>query len=141
VPAGNAADPLKTKVVVEVGPVPEKEKPGMPVAETDSMNPQAEMTLETKKFDGNVMVMAFLPLTGSAFTVEKENTAVWEDLPAMRLSQEMDRATANTRPGGASPILGVGAKVVVQSLLVLTETPQSGMEVVRCKTSPQSVTV
>ena len=56
--------------------MPEKEKPGMPFAEIDSVIPQEEAVLETKKFGGNVMVMELLPPTGSTVIVEKANTAV-----------------------------------------------------------------
>jgi hypothetical protein len=62
--------------VVEEGPVPEKEKPGMPFAEIDSVIPQEEAVLATKKFGGNVMVMELLPPAGSTVIVEKANTAV-----------------------------------------------------------------
>jgi len=54
----------------------------------------------------------------------------------------MVNETANTLPAAAgAPTVPVGANVVVQSLLVRTDTPQ-GSELGNCfKTRPQSVTV
>ncbi len=99
-----------------VGLLPTKEKPGRPATTIAGGAPQ-DAVLATKKLDGKVIVMLV-----QSDCVVKANAAVPDDDPAMRLVQGMDNDTAVTCPV-AAPMTPVGAYVVVQSLVVVTDTP------------------
>ncbi len=73
----------------------------------------------------------------------KENVTVCEDLPATRLAQGIVNDTAVTCPKTVPGIVPVGAYVVVQSLLVVTDTPQVAVkpDMIPLNVRPHSVMV
>ena len=103
--------------------------------------PQGGTALDVKKPFGKVMVMELAWPASRGVTVEKAKVAAWPVAPAMRLDQGMDSETAYTCPLLARPMVPVAAKVVVQSLLVLTDTPQGALVKKVFNVRPQSVTV
>ncbi len=66
---------------------------------------------------------------------------VCEDLPATRLAQGIVNDTAVTCPKAVPGIVPVGANVVVQSLLVVTDTPQVTLFMILLNVRPHSVMV